>query len=137
MFFGTGAKHRVLVASDNCRPAKEVFDATIENVTRYCSTLRSCPPFYKEYSNFSAQTSLYEVVPGIGLGCLISTSGVNVTFRSKQSPTDAGNFVEALDALLAAEAVSDSFVKDGSVWMPPITDKFWSNNVGSYGICPN
>lgn len=140
LWTGSDAKHFVLVPGANCRPAKVVFDCVLQNVSRECITIDPCPPFLRPYSRYSGQMSLFEVIPGIGLGCLMIQGGVTVTHRSKLAPTDAGNFMHAKDALLDIMLAVESFANAGAVqpiWAPPSTDEFFGIRDTHGPICPN
>jgi len=142
LFLVNGINHIVEVPASNCRPAKEVVDASISNYTRQCVTTDTCAPFLKPYNSFGYGVSLYETVPGIGIGCLIIQGTSSVTHRSSAAPTDAGSWVEAKDALGAIGITADSFVTlsgGGAVagsFVPPNTNKFFGAASKHGKICP-
>lgn len=86
---GGTAIHRSPIPALNCRPEKEVIDKIIGPVTSVCVTQDQCPPYIKNYRKFSVNTNQYEVIQGVGLGCLIFSG--SYSFVARTVPTSAGN----------------------------------------------
>lgn len=96
-FNGTRLQHAYEVAAANCRTAKTVYDIEIDVIVSECVSKDSCAPFIKNYHKWAVQVTAYEVIAGIGLGCLMGIMAYNFTRRD--SLTDAGNNALAGDAL--------------------------------------
>lgn len=97
VYRGSRIIHQVQIAASNCRPAFVVDDQIVTLITSECKSLAQCPPFTKHYHKFAATLDIYEVIPGVGLGCQVLSGSFNYTRRSQN--TDAGNYESATDAM--------------------------------------
>lgn len=90
VFRGNDIAHYQSIPAANCRPPKDVVDQTIGPVLSQCKSLSTCPPFIKNYHQWSANGQIFDFVAGIGIGCLLFQGGMNFTRFSSDIPGIAG-----------------------------------------------
>jgi len=134
-FTGTAINHLTEIEAKNCIPTKLVVDQIVNITVSECKTLRTCPPFIKEYHVFGFGLALKEVILGVGLGCEILNANLKMTRRSQW--TDAENYIKSASAIADIKTAFERLAAGHESGWVMDAGQYYGGSVACNKACPS
>lgn len=89
-FLGNFATYSLTASSSHCRNQKSFVVQQIGPVRSICSSRDGCPPFIKNYHEWSCSGFILDFIPEIGVTCLIWSGSLGYIRKSSWHPNQTG-----------------------------------------------